>query len=369
MSISFTRILAQAVKEVDQFRRDRLTLALAFVLPVAALMMYGFATRLEAQDIPVSVINFDSGKVSRGLVDAIFAGRQLVPSNTNTTDVLEPLDFGKSKASILIPPEFSSNVQSGRPADIQVVIDGTDVNNARIIKNAILSTTQFFAQETAKNKVEPIVHTSLRLWFNPGRKEALHIVPGAMALVLWIFPALLSSLTLAREKEQGTILQIYASNLTSLEFISGKAIAYLGVGLIEACLLVMAAVIVFGLRFQANLLPFILSTILYVLSGVLFGLFAGTRAHTQMAAVQIVANLGFLGSMLLSGFIYPIRNIAYPLSLLANVVPSMYYILVTRNEFVRGGPWSSLWYAPVVLLALDVWLLFLCSKMKMKLAV
>jgi ABC-2 type transport system permease protein len=205
------------------------------------------------------------------------------------------------------------------------------------------------------------------LWYNPGRKESLYIVPGALALVLWIFPALLSVLALVREKEQGTILQVYASNLTPAEFIGGKALAYLIVGLIEFTCLLAVAMTIFGLRPRAGIFIFMISTILYVGSGVLFGLAAGTKTNTQMAGVQIVANIGFLTTMLFSGFIYPLRNIVFPLSLLSYVVPAMYYILVCRNELVRGGDWIGLWYAPVFLFVFDAALLVAMSRMKMKL--
>src|SRR5262249_27431305 len=166
-----------------------------------------------------------------------------------------------------------------------------------------------------------------------------HIVPGAIALMTWIFPALLSSFALVREKEQGTVLQLYASSITALELVLGKAAAYFVVGMVEAAIVIAGGLIIFGIPFVGNLVFFVICTMLYVLSGVLFGLWAGSRANNQMAAVQICATVGFLGSMLLSGFIYPIRNITYPISLLANFVPARYYIEAARDAFVRGGSW------------------------------
>ena len=157
-----------------------------------------------------------------------------------------------------------------------------------------------------------------------------------------------------REKEQGTVLQLYASSITALELVVGKAAAYFAVGMVEAAIVIVGGMIIFGIPFVGNFILFVICTMLYVLTGVLFGLWAGSRASNQMAAVQICATVGFLGSMLLSGFIYPIRNITYPVSLLANLVPARYYIEAARDAFVRGGSWISHWYIPVFLLLLNI---------------
>ena len=343
------RALAQSLKELYQFRRDPLTVALAYVLPFVALLMYGYATRLEAKDIPVAIVNYDSGKLSRNYVNAICASQQFIAEPWSGRHVMQPLDDSTAKATIVIPPEFSRKLKAGHKTNVQLLIDGTDVNNARIIKNGFMALTQsFLAQEKLPHK-SPVVIPRIRLWFNPGRKEAIHIVPGAIALVIWIFPALLSAFALVREKEQGTILQLYASSISSFELILGKAIAYFCIGMLEACLVIAEAVVVFGLPFIGNPVVFFVYTMLYVASGIVFGLWAGTRASNQMAAVQICAMIGFLGSLLLSGFIYPIRNITYPVSLLANVVSARYYIEAARDAFVRGGDWTAHWYVPVFL--------------------
>lgn len=353
------RALAQTNKELFQFRRDPLTVMLAFVLPFVALLMYGFATRLEAKDIPVAVVNYDVGKLSRDFVDAICASKQFIAVSWPGRHVMEPLDDNTAKATIVIPPEFSRRIKEGLHTNIQILIDGTDVNNARIIKNGFIALTQsFLAQEKLPHKT-PAVRPRIRLWFNPGRKESLHIVPGAIALVTWIFPALLAAFAMVREKEQGTILQLYASSITAFELILGKAIAYFCVGFIESCIVVTEGMVVFGLSFVGNPLAFLLCTILYVASGVVFGLWAGTRASNQMAAVQICAMVGFLGSMLLSGFIYPIRNITYPVSLLSNIVAARYYIEASRDAFVRGGNPLAHWYIPVFLLGITSFFLLI----------
>jgi ABC-2 type transport system permease protein len=351
------RALAQTTKELAQFRRDPLTVGLAYVLPFMALLMYGFATRLEATNIHLAIFNYDNGKLSREYIDRIFATQQFSPAPDHNWNILSPLDLGQAKASIVIPPEFSRRLKAGLTADVQILVDGTDINNARIIQNGFFALTQRFLREHDLKHRSQLIVPVLRLWFNPGRKEPLHIVPGAVALMTWIFPALLSAFALVREKEQGTVLQLYASSITSLELVLGKAMAYILVGMIEAAIVITGGLIIFKVPFVGDMISFVICTLLYVSSGVLFGLWAGSRAHNQMAAVQICATIGFLSSMLLSGFIYPIRNITYPISLISNIVPARYYIEAARDAFVRGGAWTTHWYIPAFLLLLNLLIL------------
>lgn len=333
------RIWTQCIKELNQFRRDRLTLALAFFLPSVALLLYGYATRLESKNIALAVRNYDLGILSNQYVDAIFATGQLcfVPYGEKDADILAPLDNGVAKAALFIPPEFSRKIRAGLPATVQVVIDATDVNNARIIRNSILSATLAYEMANKLPVAQPLLRPQMRLWFNPGRKESLYIVPGAVAILLWIFPSLLSTLSMAREREQGTVLQLYTSSLSSVELIAGKALAYVLIGMIQTLLMLTLGFILFDLRFVGSPLIFFVCTVIYLFCAVTFGLFAASRTSSQSAAVQVVATLGFTTALLLSGFIYPVRNIQYPLSLVSNIVPARYFVEICRNTFVRGS--------------------------------
>jgi ABC-2 type transport system permease protein len=337
MSFTPKRIFAQAIKELAQFRRDKLTVALAFGLPVLTLFLYGYAIRLESRNILVAVQNYDNGALSREYIDAIFANEQLSPARWKGKDAMGPLDLGLAKATLIIPPEFSRRLKQQLPSPVEVIIDATDVNNARVIKNGVLATTRFFCRTHHLGVTPPILSADVRLWFNPGRKEAQYVAPGAVAVILWIFPCLLAALAMARENEQGTMLQLYASSLTSIELIAGKALAYIGIGLTVSVLLIVISMVLFDIRFVGDVPIFILSLVLYEACAAAFGLMVGAKAANQSVAVQIVATAGFTTALLLSGFIYPLRNITYPLSLLSNIVPARYFVESCRDVFVRGS--------------------------------
>ena len=349
------RILAQCVKELAQFRRDRLTLALAFLLPLMTLLIFGFAIRLESKNIPLVVQDFDHSNLSQTYIERLFATNQFQPVHWSGDDPMrDAIDKGLAKAAVIIPPDFSRRIKAGKQSSVQVLVDGTDANNARVIKNSIQATTNFFLANDGLPANTQKIQARTRLWFNPGRKESLYIVPGVYAVVLWIFPSLLAAIAMVREKEKGTILQVYASSLTAEELLLGKALAYLVVGLCEALGVMLIGSLIFHVGFAGDPTPLLIGTPIYLNAAVMFGLLLGVRAGNQNAAVQGVSLVGFLTAFLLSGFIYPLNNIPFPLSLLPNVVPARYFIIVTRDAFVRGIGWASVWFDILMMLVIGL---------------
>ncbi len=348
---SSNRIWTQCIKELAQFRRDRLTVALVLILPMITLLLFGFAIRLETKDIPLVVQDLDHSPLSRAYTERLYATKQFQP--VAQADA-RALDRNQAKAAVIIPPDFARRIKAEKPSPVQVVIDGTDGNNARVIKNSIRATNNFFLQSNGLQKTPRRVVAHTRLWFNPGRQESLYIVPGVYAVTLWIFPSLITAIAMAREKEYGTLVQVYASSLSAAELLLGKGLAYLFIGLGQALMVLGSGSFLFHLKFVGDPTPLLLGTPIFLSSSVLFGLFVGARANSQSAAVQGTATTGFLTAYLLSGFIYPVSNIPFPLSLISYIVPARYYIDLTRDAFVRGAGWSSIWYAPLVLVLLSL---------------
>lgn len=333
-----------------QFRRDRLTLSLAFLLPLLSLLLFGFAVRLEIKHVSLAIQNFDTGLMSYSLVDSLLNNGQFDASEWRGRFPLEDaLDKGKARAAVIIPPEFSRELKQGHSTHVQVIIDATDVNNARVIKNSIIGTINGFHMSNHLIPSHLPVECETRLWFNPGRREALYIVPGALAVVLWIYPSLLAALAMVREIESGTILQAYASSITATEFLSGKVLAYLIISSTMAGFLIFCAIVIFDICMVGDPTPYIVGLLCFLLSSVCFGSLIGTAMHSQNAAVQTVGTAGFIPALLFSGYIYPIRNVVYPLSYLTMVVPTRWFVQLSRDSFLRGCNWSYDWYLPLIL--------------------
>lgn len=348
------RIWAQCVKELAQFRRDRLIVALAIILPFLTLLIFGYAIRLETKDIPIVVRDQNITPLSRTYLEQLFATNQFLP--VVWPEALPPqaaLDQGIARAAIVIPPDFDRQVKAGRPSPIQVLIDGTDANNARLVQNSIRATTNAFLQTAGLRQSQPKIVARTRLWFNPGREESLYIVPGVFGVILWIYPSLLAAIAMVREKERGTIIQVYASSLTATELLLGKGLAYFLIAIVQAAVVMTIGCLLFSLTLAGDPSPLLVGTLIYLGTSVMFGLMLGTRAKSQNAAVQGVATVGFLTALLLSGFIYPVSNIPFPLSLISNVVPARYYIELARDAFVRGTGWPGIWFVPIVLLLIS----------------
>jgi ABC-2 type transport system permease protein len=348
------RIWAQCIKELVQFRRDRLTLALAFLLPLLTLLIFGFAIRLETKDIPIVVQDLDRSNLSYAYVDRLFATNQFQPAKWDGKDPVRAIDLGKAKAAVIIPPDFSRRITANKNATIQVLVDGTDTNNARVIRNGIEATTNYFLNNDGLVNVTSPVQATTRLWFNPGRKESLYIVPGVYAVVLWIFPSLLAAIAMVREKEKGTILQVYTSSITATELLLGKCLAYLIVGLCVALVVMGLGSLIFQVGFAGDPTPLLVGTTVYLGAAVMFGLLLGVRTSNQNAAVQGVSLVGFVTALLLSGFIYPLSNIPFPLSLLPNIIPARYFVVISRDAFVRGTGWVGVWFDIVMIIVLGL---------------
>ena len=347
------RILAQCKKELAQFRRDRLTLALAFILPMMTLLIFGFAIRLEAKNIALIVQDFDRSNLSQRYAERLYATNQFIPVQWNNLDpVHDGIDRGIAKAAVIIPPKFNADVKAGRSSIVQVLIDGTDVNNARVIKNSIQGFTNVFIQDQNLAQFQPKVLAHIRLWFNPGRRESLYIVPGVFGVILAIYPSLLAALAMSREKEQGTILQPYTSSISAAELLLGKCLAYFIVGIGQAIFVMGLGCLIWRIQFAGDPTPLFFGTAVFLIASVMFGLFIGVRANNRSVAVQGVATAGFLLALLLSGFIYPLSNIPFPLSIVTYIVPARYFIEISRDAFVRGTGWIGIWTAPLLLIVL-----------------
>lgn len=338
------RIGQQCLKELLQFIRDPLTARMAFLLPLAALLIFGFAIRLETKHIRIAVQDFDSTPLSRAFVERLAATNQLEPRPWNGSDpVRSALDNGVANAAIVIPVGFERRLKAGKSADVQTLVDGSDVTAARVIRGSVRATTAFFEAIHGLGARYDVT-ASTRTWFNPGREEALFIVPGALALVLSIFPPMLAGINMGREKDEGTIVQAYASGISATEFLLGKLLAFAAIGIADVVFLLICAASIWHLRFAGDPMPFLIGTPLFVAATMMLGIMLGTLGSNQLAAIQAVGTVQPLLAILFSGFLYPLNNVPAPVSYLAVIVPARYYMVLTRDAFVRGAGWGGVWY-------------------------
>jgi ABC-2 type transport system permease protein len=342
------RIQAQVRKELTQLWRDRLTLVLALVLPVLLLLLLSKATSLSVRDIPVVVQDLDKTPISRRYVEAINASLSFkvgaLPPDLSPEHVLTE---NLARAAVIIPPQFERDLKRGHNPEVQWLIDGTDANTANVMRGKAAAITQMFNAQL--QPVQPAIKPEIRYWFNPGREDLKYFGPGVLAFGMALFPPLLAALALSREGELKTILQVYVSSISALEYLLGKVIAYTLVAWAEWILGMIVLFAVFGLNLVGDPTPLLVTTFFYLFCMVSFGTMLGAAIPNQAAAIQAAQLGGFLTSFLLAGYIFPVANIPQPLRFLSNFVPMRYYLEVIRDAFLRGGGWPGLWHAPLAL--------------------
>lgn len=348
------RILAQVKKELTQLWRDRFTLSLALVLPVLLLLLLSNATSLTVTDIPVAVQDLDKTPWSRQYIETAAGSLSFkivgLPPDVSPE---RPLEQNVVRAALIIPPHFERDLKRGGSVDVQWLIDGTDANTANIMRGKAAAITQAFNAEIQPSAARPPVQQQIRYWFNPGREDLKYFGPGVLAFGMALFPPLLAALALSREGELKTILQVYVSSITALEYLLGKVIAYTIVAWAEwigGMIILLAG---FHLTLAGDPTPLLITTFFYLLCTTCFGTMLGAAIPNQAAAIQAVQLGGFLMSFLLSGYIFPLQNVPQPLRSLSFLVPMRYYLEVIRDAFLRGGGWPAIWFAPVALAVLS----------------
>jgi ABC-2 type transport system permease protein len=359
------RIIAQARKEITQFRRDRLTLVLALVLPLALLALMGTAISLSVTDLPIVVQDLDNTPESRRFVEAFRASLTFrIVELPVSEQPEESLLDNHARGAIIIPENFARDLLRGQSAEVQFLVDASDANTANIMRGAATAVTQNFVKTLRSNAALPI-KAEVRLWFNPGRESSKYIAPNMLAVGLSLFPPLLAALAMSREGEQKTILQVYVSSISAHEYLLGKISAYFLIALAEWFLSLLLTFFLFGLSLRGDPTPFLICTVIYLFCTVSFGTMVGVAIPNQAAAIQAVQLAGFLLSYLLSGAIFPVSNIPVPLNFISYIIPARYYIVVVSDALVRGGGWAGVWHAPFALAAIGLFF-FLVAWKKMR---
>ncbi|HEU5480828.1 MAG TPA: ABC transporter permease [Candidatus Tumulicola sp.] len=339
------RILAQTHKELIQIVRDRMALILALVLPAFLLLLMSTAISLTVDEMPMIVQNFDGSSASVRLLDAFRASLtfKIVPWRVDENPE-RALSSGVARAALIVPEHFGRDIARGRATPVQLLVDASDANTAQQVSGyAQQVVNSYNIGLYATGRSAPVV-AAIRLWFNPGRDSKKFYGPGIFVLALTLFPTLLAALSVSKEGEEKTILQVYVSNISAHEYLLGKIAAIMVVFACEAIILMALLLTYFGLHLAGDPTPFLTASILYAFCVASFGVMVGASIPNQLGAVAVVALGGFLLVFILSGLLFPIENIPPALRWMSNFVWGRYYIEVVRDALLQGGGWPAMWY-------------------------
>lgn len=358
MNLRMGRLLAVARKEVIQLRRDTRSLMMAFLMPAALLVFFGYIISFDVTDIKLAVLDQDHSSRSRELVESfVAAGRFRITDTLSAhAEIVPLLDRGAVRMVLVIPPGFARHLASGTRAPLQAVVDGADANSAGIAINyASAIVTSFSAAITLKTThMVPPVSAEARVWYNETLASAPMIVPGLIAVIMMIIAGMLTALTVAREWERGSMEQLASTPVGRAEVILGKLLPYLAIGVIDVAAAVLIGIYVFDVPFRGN--PFLLSggTLMFLLGSLGLGIFVSAAMKTQLLATQVAFLVTFLPSLLLSGLMFDLNAMPLPLRVLSTIVPARYYITVMRGIMLKDVGASVLWPQGLAMVAYAV---------------
>lgn len=344
------RVIAQVRKELTQLLRDRLAMALALLLPLLQLALLGSSFALIVRDLPIIVQDFDDSTASRELIDQFRASLtfRILPWPTDRQPDGAFAD-GQARGALIIPEDFGRNLARGMTIDVQVIVDGSDANTAKLFSGYAAGVVRSFNEAHGARPAPTGVQTAIRFWYNPSLSSRKFYAPGIFVMALSMFPPMLATLAMAREGELKTILQVYVSNISAHEFVFGKVLAFVVVGLAEAAVLLTFLFTFFGIRLAGDPTPFLLATLLYTFCVASFGVMVGAAIPNQGAAMQTVMFGGFLLVFMLSGLMFPLSNVPAGLRWMSNLVWARYYIEIVRDAFLQGGGWPAVWWKVVII--------------------
>ncbi|MGA2623397.1 MAG: ABC transporter permease [Bacteroidota bacterium] len=347
------------VKEFRQIRRDKRVLAILTVVPAVLLLLNGYALNLDVQHIKMAVYDEEKSAASREFVNSFvtsgyFDYVRLLSSSGEATRLL---DDAQVACAIVIPSDFSHKILSNESADIQVLVDGMNANTATTIVGYVQVVAMEYSQKIVLSNLAKIgkanyipIQFDARIWYNPELKSAKFLVPGLIGFILAITAVIATSLSIVKEKERNTIEQIDVSPISPLELIVGKMIPYAVISLVAAALVLVAAYFLFDVVIKGSILLLFGTTLLFILAALSIGLFVSTVSDSQQVAFQLAALMSMLPTMILSGFMFPIRSMPWWLQVISNITPAKFYLIILRSIILKGVGLSAFWPQVVYLL-------------------
>lgn len=337
------RIKAVIVKEFAHILRDPTSLTIIFLMPLLMMFIFGYSINFDLEEIEAGVIDYSGGEISGKLVKKFSNNRYFViedlkkkyPFSDPLLEGEKLLKSGQLKEIIIIPADFSRKLKNRMKTDVGIVIDGSDSNVANLVYQYNDLIILDFISEF--QDLEKLLKVKTKILFNPELKSTYFFVPGLIAILLMMISAILTSISIAREKESGSIDLIFISPLKSVEIIIGKTVPYIFVALAVAGMILLFARFWFGVPFRGNLLVLLIFSLLYIIAGLSMGILISAAAPNQKAAMFAALLSTLLPSVMLSGFLFPLDSLAPILRAIAHVVPATYYLKIIRGVVVKGA--------------------------------
>lgn len=373
------RLAAVARKEFLHVLRDPRSLAMGIAIPMLLLVLFGYALTLDVDNVPLVVWDQDQTAASRELISRFQGSRyfSLREAVRGYPQLVEAMDTGRAMAALVIPPQFAAQIETGRDADVQLIVDGSDANTATLAISYAEAVVRAYSQQMAAGRMEkrggpelrPALEIRPRVWFNPELESKNYIIPGLIAVIMMVIAALLTSLTVAREWERGTMEQLISTPVKGHELILGKLVPYFIIGMVDVAIAVLMGEFLFDVPMRGNVVLLFGTAAVFLAGALGMGMLISVVMKNQLLASQFAMVTTFLPAFLLSGFMFAIANMPAPIQVITHIVPARYFVALLKGIYLKGVGLEILAGEALLLMVYGAIVLLLANvKFKKKLA-
>jgi ABC-2 type transport system permease protein len=359
------RFIGFVTKEFYHIFRDKRTMFILFGMPIAQIMLFGFAITNEINNVNIAILDKSKDTETQKIINKISASKyfyleQNIQSDAEIESVFEK---GKVKAVLVFEKEFTKNLQTNKQAKIQLLTDATDPNIANTISNYVNAILLNYTQEINKgNKASYQIQTQTQLYYNPELKSVFTFVPGVMTIILMLVSAMMTSISITREKELGTMEVLLVSPLKPFQVIIGKVFPYIFLSIINATIILLLGFFVFEMPIQGSLFLLAFESILFIITALSLGILISTVSNSQQTAMMVSLMGLMLPVIILSGFIFPISSMPLPLQIISNIVPAKWFIIIIKAIMLKGATIAIIWKETLILIGMTVFFIGLSIK-------
>jgi len=352
-------------KEFYHIFRDKRSLFILFGMPIAQIMLFGFAITNEINNVDIAIFDKSKDATTEEIINKItaskyFSNKQLIQNENEIESVFKK---GKVKAVLVFEKDFSKELVKENKATIQIITDATDPNTANTISNYTNSILKKYQQEVNKDiKIAYQIIPETRMVYNPELKSVFMFVPGVMTIILMLVSAMMTSISITREKELGTMEILLVSPIKPFQVIIGKVFPYIFLSIINAIVIILLSIFVFKMPVQGSFFLLGLESVLFIVNALSLGILISTISETQQTAMMISLMGLMLPVILLSGFIFPISSMPYPLQLISNVIPAKWFIIILKGIMLKGVGISFIWKETLILVGMTIFFMGLSIK-------
>jgi len=352
-------------KEFAHVLRDRKTLLILFGMPVAQILIFGFALTNEVKNSKIVVIDYAQDNASRKIADQLDASRYFEVENSmaDHRQIEAAFREGKIKMAVVFPVNFEHDLLHENAAQLQILVDATDPNTASTLANYASSIVQDY--QTSLNTTMSVPYRILpetRMLYNPQLKGVHNFVPGVMALVLMLVCVMMTAISIVKEKETGTMEILLVSPFQPILVIVSKAIPYLLLSLINVTTILLLSVFVLELPVAGSIVLLFAESTLFIITCLTLGIFISIKTNSQQVAMLISLMGMLLPTILFSGFMFPIENMPLPLQVISNIVPAKWFYIIVKSIMIKGLGFSMIWKETLILAGITIVFLFISLK-------